>query len=89
MNLIGDGFDICGHIVNEFPTRFSVKDNIGAPSGDEFDTMVIIVLIENTNMRFFAILNLWRRKSLSLGGFHLPVVKTAPFSFISWYYGWM
>jgi hypothetical protein len=50
MNLIGDRFDIFGHIVDEFPTRFSVKDNIGAPSGDEFDTMVIIVLIENTGV---------------------------------------
>jgi hypothetical protein len=50
MNLIGDGFDIFGHIFDEFPTRFSVKDNIGAPSGDEFDTMVIIVLIENTGV---------------------------------------
>jgi hypothetical protein len=50
MNLIGDMFDIFGHIVDEFPTRFSVKDNIGAPSGDEFDTMVIIVLIKNTGV---------------------------------------
>jgi hypothetical protein len=50
MNLIGDGFDVFSHVVNEFPTRFSVKDNIGAPSGDEFDTMVIIVLIKNTGV---------------------------------------
>jgi hypothetical protein len=50
MDLIGDRFDIFGHIVNEFPARFSVKDNIGAPGGDEFDTMVIIVLIENTGV---------------------------------------
>jgi hypothetical protein len=50
MNLIGDGFDVFSHIVDEFPTRFSIKDNIGAPSGDEFDTMVIIVLIKNTGV---------------------------------------
>jgi hypothetical protein len=50
MDLIGDIFDIFGHIVNEFPTRFSVKDNIGAPSRDEFDAMVIIVLIKNTGV---------------------------------------
>jgi hypothetical protein len=56
MNLIGDGFDIFGHIVNEFPARFSVKDNIGAPSGDEFDTMVIIVLIKNTGVEIWVLI---------------------------------
>jgi len=50
MYLIGDIFDVFSHVVDEFPTRFSVKDNIGAPSGDEFDTMVIIVLIKNTGV---------------------------------------
>jgi hypothetical protein len=50
MDLIGDRFDIFGHMVDEFPTRFSVEDNIGAPSRDEFDAMVIVVLIENTGV---------------------------------------
>jgi hypothetical protein len=53
MNLIGDGFDIFGHIVDEFPARFSVKDDIGSPSGDEFVAMVIIVFIENTRVEIW------------------------------------
>jgi len=55
MNLIGDVFDIFGHVVDEFPTRFSVKDNIGAPSGDEFDPMVIVVLIEDTGVEIWVL----------------------------------
>jgi hypothetical protein len=51
--LIGDGFDVFSHVVDEFPTRFSVKDDIGSPSGDEFVAMVIIVLIENAGVEIW------------------------------------
>jgi hypothetical protein len=53
MDLVGDIFDIFGHIVNEFPARFSVKDDIGSPSGDKFVAMVIIVLIENARVEIW------------------------------------
>jgi len=58
MNLIGDGFDVFGHLVDEFLTRFSVKDNIGAPSGDEFVAVVIIVLIKNTGVEIWVLVKI-------------------------------
>jgi hypothetical protein len=58
MNLIGDGFDVFGHVVDEFPARFSVKDDIGSPSGDEFVTMVIIVLIENAGVEIWVLVKI-------------------------------
>ena len=47
MNLIGDRFDVLSHVVDEFPARFLIKDDIGNPGRDEFVAVVIIVLIKN------------------------------------------
>jgi hypothetical protein len=58
MNLIGDGFDVFSHIVDEFPTRFSVKDDIGSPSGDEFVAVVIIVLIKNAGVEIWVLVKI-------------------------------
>jgi hypothetical protein len=58
MDLIGDRFDIFGHMVDEFPTRFSVKDDIGSPSGDEFVAVVIIVLIKNAGVKIWVLVKI-------------------------------
>jgi hypothetical protein len=58
VNLIGDGFDVFGHLVDEFPTRFSVKDDIGSRTGDEFVAMVIIVLIENAGIEIWVLVKI-------------------------------
>jgi hypothetical protein len=58
MNLIGDGCDVFCHLVDEFPARFSVKDDIGSPTGDEFVSMVIIVFIENTGVEIWVLVKI-------------------------------
>ena len=42
VDLIGDGFDVFGHMVDEFPARFSVKDDVRSPSGDEFVATLMV-----------------------------------------------
>lgn len=58
MDLVGDGFDVFSHMVDEFPARFSVKDNVGSPTGDEFVTMVIIVFIKNTGVDIWVLVKI-------------------------------
>ena len=58
VDLIGDGFDVFGHMVDEFPARFSVKDDVGSPSGDEFVAMVIVVFVKNTGVKIWVLVEI-------------------------------
>ena len=58
MNLIGDRFDVLSHVVDEFPARFLIEDDIGKPAGDEFVAMVIVVLIENAAVDFGVVVDI-------------------------------
>jgi len=52
LDLIGDRFDIFGHLFDEFPARFSVEDNVGNSGGDECVAVVVVVLMENNRVDF-------------------------------------